>query len=295
VPFEAMATIDRQSSQAFERWGAAIGEALGTPLALVHAAERPRTTGLVLVERIDYGAEVQAPTAVLRFAIGGAAAGRLRDRRALRRFGRFAPGDLVGIVPPGTGVPRYYSLASASSDGVVEICVRKQPGGVCSEFLHALGPGDTVEAFVKRNPDFRPARGRKPVILIGAGTGIAPLVGFIGGNRRGRPMYLYWGGRDPHSDFLYEPTLARLQREHRLTALVTAFSRVIAGRAYVQDRILSDAATLRGLIGRGAQIVVCGGREMAAGVKAAIEEIVAPLGTSVGALKAGGRYLEDVY
>lgn len=41
--------------------------------------------------------------------------------------------------------------------------------------------------------------------------------------------------------------------------------------------------------------MVCGGKDMAAGVKAAIEEVVAPLGTSVSALKAGGRYLEDVY
>ncbi|MCC6735170.1 MAG: PepSY domain-containing protein [Bauldia sp.] len=294
VPFEPMATIDRQSSHAFERWGTAIGEAIGTPLTLVHTAEQPRTTGLVLVERTDYGTDVQAPTVVLRFA-APATAGKRSALRALGRLGRFEPGDLVGIVAPGTSVPRYYSLASAARDGIVEICVRKQPGGLCSEFLHALEPGDRIAAFVKRNPDFRPARGKTPVVLIGAGTGIAPLIGFIGGNRRERPMYLYWGGRDPGSDFLYGPALARLQRERRLTALVTAFSRVVTGRAYVQDRIREDAATLRALVRRGAQIMVCGGKDMAAGVKAAIEEVVAPLGTSVSALKAGGRYLEDVY
>jgi sulfite reductase (NADPH) flavoprotein alpha-component len=231
---------------------------------------------------------------VLRFAVGGTRRG-LFGRRHAGSLGRFEPGDLVGIVPPGTTVPRYYSLASSSADGYVEICVRKQPGGVCSEFLHGLEPGDAVEAFVKRNPDFRPARGRKPVILIGAGTGIAPLVGFLGGNLRHRPMYLYWGGRDPSSDFLYGSTLARLQHESRLTRLVTAFSRVVDGRAYVQDRVREDAAALRLLIARGAQIMVCGGKEMAAGVRAAMDEIVAPLGTSVVALKTGGRYLEDIY
>ncbi|MGD9506994.1 MAG: PepSY domain-containing protein [Geminicoccaceae bacterium] len=294
VPFEAMATVDRQSSQAFERWGADIGAAIGTPLSLVHSAAHPRTTSLVLAGRVNYGAEVQAPTVVLRFAARGACR-RLFGHRNASRIGRFEPGDLVGIVPPGTTVPRYYSLASSSADGVVEICVRKQPGGLCSEFLHELEPGDTVNAFVKRNPDFRPARGHKPVILIGAGTGIAPLVGFIGGNLRQRPMYLYWGGRHPQSDFLYGPTLADLQGASRLTRLVTAFSRVVEGRAYVQDRVREDAMALRALMARGAQIMVCGGREMAAGVGAAVEEIVAPLGTDVGTLKAGGRYLEDIY
>ena len=294
IPFKAMATIDRQSSQAFERWGASAGAAIGIPLALVHTAERPRTTSLILDGRVDYGAEVQAPTVVLRFAEQAHSRRRIFGHTA-SALGRFAPGDLIGIVPPGSAAPRYYSLASSSADGFVEICVRKQPGGVCSEFLHRLELGSTVDAFIKRNPDFRPARGRKPVILIGAGTGIAPLVGFLAGNVRQRPMYLYWGGRDPRSDFLYGATLARLQRESQLTRLVTAFSRVVEGRAYVQDGIRSDAVALRGLVARGAQIIVCGGKEMADGVRAAIEEIVAPLGTNVGALKSGGRYLEDIY
>lgn len=294
VPFAEMAAIDRQSSQAFERWGADIGATIGASLALVHSAEQPRTTSLVLAGRVDYGAEVQAPTVVLRFAAPGARR-RLFGRRNAGHIGRFQPGDLVGIVPPGTTVPRYYSLASSSADGVVEICVRKQPGGLCSEFLYRLEPGDTVNVFVKRNPDFRPSRGRKPVILIGAGTGIAPFVGFIGGNLCQRPMYLYWGGRHPQSDFLYGPTLADLHRASRLTRLVTAFSRVVEGRAYVQDRVREDAMALRTLMARGAQIMVCGGREMAAGVRAAVEEIVAPLGTDVGTLKAAGRYLEDIY
>ncbi len=295
VPFEAMTTIDRQSSQAFERWGSGIGKATGTSLELVHAAEQPRTARLVLEGRVDYGAEVQAPTVVLRLVPGAPSRKRIPGRRIEGAIGRFEPGDLVGILPPGTSVPRYYSLASSSADGIVEICVRKQPGGVCSEFLHGLEPGDTVNAFVKRNPDFRPARGRKPIILIGAGTGIAPLVGFIGGNLRHRPMYLYWGGRDPQSDFLYGPTLAEMQRSSRLTRLVTAFSRVVDGRAYVQDRVREDAAVLRTLMSRGAQIMVCGGRDMAAGVRAAVEEVMAPLGIDVGTLKAGGRYLEDIY
>jgi len=107
-------------------------------------------------------------------------------------------------------------------------------------------------------------------------------------------MELYFGNRDPQSDYLYEADLARWQSEGRLARLVTAFSRV-SDRAYVQDRLRRDAAHLRQQIKRGAQVLVCGGAAMATSVAAEFEAAIAPLGLSVASLKAEGRYLEDVY
>ncbi len=287
-------TIDRQSAQEFARWGRAVGDYLGHALELNYQPVRPRTRVLQLIERIDYGHEVQAPTAVLRFAapeVGGNLWERLTRRSGLPRFNA---GDLAGILPPDSDMPRYYSLASSSRDGFLEICVRKHPGGNCSGFLHSLEPGEMVEVFVKPNPDFRPLRGRRPVILIAAGTGIGPLAGFIRGNARGQAMHLYFGGRDPRSDFLYAEEIEGWLDERRLTSLTTAFSRS-HDRAYVQDRIAQDAHRLRKLIHRGAQIMVCGGAEMAAGVMQALDAAIAPMGLSTVALKAEGRYVEDVY
>lgn len=295
TPLRPMGTIDRQSPQAFTQWAAETGARIGTPLMVTHTPPRPRTLALTLAGRVEYGREVQAPTAVLRFV---APETPRRGPRALfgRRGGlpRFEAGDLVGILPPGSTVPRYYSLASGSREGFLEICVRKQQGGLCSEYLHALEPGDRIEAFVTANPEFRPGRGREPVIMIGAGTGIAPLVGFIWNNRRGRPVHLYWGGRDPHSDFLYEDNLSQCLEDKRLTRLVTAFSRIVEG-AYVQDKVRADADSIRALLRRGARIMVCGGKEMARGVADVLDDIMLPLGADVGSLKAAGRYLEDVY
>lgn len=287
-------TIDRQSAQEFARWGRSVGEALGHDLVLNHQPERPRSRMLQLVERIDYGHEVQAPTSVLRFAAPEVPLTLWQRLTGQGGLPRFDAGDLVGILPPGSDLPRFYSLASSSADGFLEICVRKHPGGECSGFLHGLEPGEMVECFVKPNPDFRPARGRHPVILIGAGTGIGPLAGFIRGNARGRAMHLYFGGRDPKSDFLYADEIETWLGERRLTSLTTAFSR-IRDRAYVQDRIAEDAHQLRKMIARGAQIMVCGGREMAEGVMEQLELVLAPLGLTTVALKAEGRYVEDVY
>ena len=284
-------TIDRQSPQDFARWGRALGQVLGIDLDLAHQPVLPATETLTLVSRRDYGAEVQAPTAILRFAPPKAT---LWQRLTGTGFVRFNAGDLIGILPEGSTVPRLYSLASARRDGFVEIVVKKHPGGLASGQLTALEPSDTVTAFLRRNPGFQPGRGSAPLILIGAGTGIGPLAGFVRGNSRRRPIHLFFGMRHPDSDFLYGEEMPVWQDEGRLARLVTAVSRG-ARPHYVQDALRNEAAEVARLIRDGARVMVCGGRDMAAGVADALAEILAPTGLSPAVLKAEGRYVEDVY
>lgn len=284
--------VDRQASGNFAAWGELLGERLGFELALNYAPPRPRTSRFVLDESTLYGIEVQAPVVRLRFVADEAPSGFL-GWFGLRRMPRFEAGDLVGILPPGSDVPRYYSLASSSREGVLEICVRKQAGRQCSTYLHGLSPGDAIEAFIRPNPDFRPSRNRKPLILIGAGAGVAPLAGFVRNNTR-RPVHLFFGARDPNSDFLYREEFDDALADGRLASLGTAFSRVMGG-GYVQDRLLEDSAAIRDLVRRGAQIMVCGGRDMANGVRQAIDACLEPLGLTVESLKRKGLYLEDAY
>lgn len=284
--------IDRQSSADFAAWGTILGERLGIELQLSHVPPRPRTRRFVLEQRELYGVEVQAPVALLRFAMPNGRAS-LPGWLGGQSLPHFEAGDLVGILAPGSDTPRYYSLASSSRDGALEICVRKQAGGLCSEHLHGLAPGDAVEAFIRPNPDFRPNHTRRPLILIGAGAGVAPLAGFVRNNRR-RPIHLFFGARDPRSDFLYRDEMREALADGRLASLTTAFSRVLGG-SYVQDRLLDEGAAIQELVKRGAQIMVCGGRDMAGGVREAIDACLTPLGLSVDGLKRKGLYLEDAY
>lgn len=286
-----MGTVDRQSPQDFALWGLALGAALGLTLDLDHRSEAPAAESLTLTSRRDYGAEVQAPTAILRFAVPRA--GRWA-RLTGRGFARFQAGDLLGVLPDGATVPRFYSLASGSRDGFVEIVVRKQPGGLCSGQLMALGPGDRVQAFLRRNPGFHAGRGRAPLLLVGAGTGIGPLAGIIRANARRRPVHLFFGMRHPDSDFLYRDDLAGWQECGRLGRLTTAASRG-ARPHYVQDALRMEATQVADAIRRGARVMVCGGRDMAQGVAKALDEILAPVGLTPALLKAEGRYVEDVY
>ncbi|MEF2552836.1 PepSY domain-containing protein [Aurantimonas sp. A2-1-M11] len=284
-------TIDRQSPQDFARWGRALGQKLGIELELAHQPVPPAVAALTLTSRRDYGAEVQAPTAILRFAPPPVT---LWQRLTGTGFARFAAGDLIGVLPEGSAVPRLYSLASSRRDGFVEIVVKKHPGGLCSGQLSGLEPGDSVMAFLRRNPGFHPGRGHTPLILIGAGTGIGPLAGFVRGNAGRRPIHLFFGMRDSRSDFFYGEDLPGWQAAGGLSRLVTTVSRG-AKPHYVQDALRAEAADIARLVRAGARIMVCGGRDMAAGVADALAEILAPVGLTPAALKAEGRYVEDVY
>jgi sulfite reductase (NADPH) flavoprotein alpha-component len=280
--------IDRQSSVDFAAWGLALGQSLGLDLVLEHHAALPAMQSLRLISRSDFGVEVGAPATIFRFAA--------MPKAGLFRTGlpSFQAGDLVGIVPPGSDLPRFYSLASSRVDGFLEVAVRKMEGGVCSGHLHGLQPGQTIQAFIRANPAFRPARGKAPLVMVAAGCGVGPMAGFLRRLKPGRAVELYFGARDPKSDFLYEQEISLWKSQGRLSRFVTAFSR---GKdcAYVQDRLHADAAHLRGLIAMGGQVLVCGGMAMARAVAVEVDQAVAPLGLSVATLKAEGRYLEDVY
>ncbi|EKZ99673.1 oxidoreductase FAD/NAD(P)-binding protein [Cupriavidus sp. HMR-1] len=281
-------TVDRQSEPEFRQWCDCLATTLGVSLDIRYTPMLPPSVPLKLLSREDYGVGAEAMTSVLRFVP--------EQRATLFRPGlpTFETGDLLGIVPPGATSPRYYSLASGAADGVVEICVRRLPEGVCSTYLTDLRPGDTIDAFIRPHTRFRPEPGNTPVIMIGAGTGIGPLIGFIRHNAARRPMHLYFGARNAEDSYLYRDELKGLVADLRLHALTTAFSRS-GNRTYVQERLVADAQSLRGLMAHGAQIMVCGGRKMAEGVAQAWERILTDTGLSVAQLKAEGRYVEDVY
>ena len=83
------------------------------------------------------------------------------------------------------------------------------------------------------------------------------------------------------------------------------YRRFLAGQMPGESRIigaargdLTDAdyrAQVAEAIRHGAKVMVCGGRDMASGVAEALTDILAPTGLTPLALKAEGRYAEDIY
>jgi sulfite reductase (NADPH) flavoprotein alpha-component len=275
--------VDRQSGPSFERWGEKLGQAINIPLELHYTPLPRKTQSLMLFERKDYGLAVNAPTCILRFKSSNSTS-----------LPTFAAGDLVGILPPDCDAPRFYSLASTNKDGVLEICVRRQEQGLCSSYLYNMKVGECADIFIQKNSQFKPCKGKTPIILIGAGTGIGPLMGFIRANRTHRPMHLYWGGRLAESDFLYQDELTYCLVDERLSQLHVAFSRCPEPK-YVQDKLKEEAVQIRTLVTANAQIILCGGRQMASEVTTTLNAILAPLSLDISALKKSGRYVEDTY
>lgn len=290
LPFEG---IHQQSAQAFTRWVQLVAQTLGESIEFDYTPRLPRTVPLRLVARRDYPGDAGSPAAILRFQ--WSPHGGWLARLTGRGMPFFEAGDLVGIVPPGEDrVPRYYSLASGYRDRFLEICVGRVPGGQCSGYLHGLSPGDTIQAFIRKNEGFTLQRSHRPTVLIGAGTGIAPLAGFIRGNARRAPMYLYFGMRNPTRDFYFDDALKTWLHDRRLSDLQTTSSRVPGG-GYVQDMLRRDASRLRSLLAKGASLRVCGSRPMAKGVSGVLDEVLREIGLSVQQLRVQGRYAEDVF
>jgi ferredoxin-NADP reductase len=94
-----------------------------------------------------------------------------------------APGQHVSVrltAPDGYTASRSYSICSAPGDGTeIEILVDRLEDGEVSVHLHdALRPGDTLEVRAPIGGWFV-WNGQRPALLVGGGSGIAPLVSML--------------------------------------------------------------------------------------------------------------------
>ncbi|WP_433859107.1 cytochrome P450 [Streptomyces kronopolitis] len=206
---------------------------------------------------------------------------------------------------------RHYSLSSspAADPRHADLMVSLLPGGTGSTHLHALRPGDTVLARVQPCREaFRldPADGT-PVILVAAGTGLAPFRGAVADRvaaSQTAPARLYFGCDDPDGDFLHAAEFAAAEAAGAVSVRPVFSARPEHGHRFVQHRIAAEGAEVWELLQAGARVYVCGdGSRMAPGVRDAFRALH---GTRTGAspqeseawlreLTASGRYIEDVY
>lgn len=273
--------IDRKSAHAFSRWGDNLAQALELDFALKYTPPSPPLTRLKLVEKIEYGHDLAAQSVILKF---GAANGALPKHKA---------GDLIGVHPTIGAPARLYSLASSDRDGCVEICVSHHHGGLCSTLLNTVPLGHELDAYFQKNPGFALPRKDQSVVMIGAGTGIAPFAGMIRNNTR-REIDLFWGNRHPASDFYYENDIETWLADGRLKGFYPAFSRIENG-IYVQERLKAEHDLLARHLNQNAVIMVCGGQNMASAVRVEIDALAKKTGTSLAELRKRNRYLEDIY
>ncbi len=219
--------------------------------------------------------------------------------------------------------PRLYSIASSMREVGHEahLCVAhvsyeeqgKTRVGLASNFLREQVAGSQLRVFVERNARFRlPVDGSTDVIMIGAGTGVAPYRGFlqerIATGAKGR-NWLIFGAPHARHDFLYQLEWQKALQAGQLHQIDLAFSRDQASKVYVQDRLREQGRAVFDWLENGAHVYVCGdASRMAKAVEADLLEIIEKhLGRSpndsptelalayLDQLRQQKRYAKDVY
>ncbi|HPR85351.1 MAG TPA: assimilatory sulfite reductase (NADPH) flavoprotein subunit, partial [Prolixibacteraceae bacterium] len=215
--------------------------------------------------------------------------------------------------------PRLYSISS-SQDAVgdeVHITVAtvrysnkgRRRGGACSTYLaDRIEVDSNVSVFIEKNPAFKlPEKDETPIILIGAGTGVAPFRSFLqhreANNQKGK-TWLFFGERRFHSDFLYQIEWQKLLRDGFLEKIDVAFSRDQEKKIYVQHRLFEKQKELYEWLNKGAHIYLCGDmKQMARDVQQTLLQIFETQGGMteekaiefMKALKKEKRFQLDVY
>lgn len=159
--------------------------------------------------------------------------------------------------------PRYYSISSSSmtSSRQMSITVAVSPAelpanpavtipGLTTSYLSRLDmvSAPRVFAHVRRSTFKMPFLHKTPIVLVAAGTGIAPFRGFLQeraqmaqiSNQPIGPVLLVFGCRNPDQDYLYKSEIEALAAGplKGKFEIVTAFSRVSGQKkCYVQDRL----------------------------------------------------------
>jgi CDP-4-dehydro-6-deoxyglucose reductase len=124
---------------------------------------------------VDADAQVSARIA----SLDPLSADVMRVRLACDAPFEFRPGQYISLVRS-DGLARSYSIASLPGEDI-ELHIRLLPNGRMSDWIRSTArPGDTVRILGPSGDCFyTPVRPEQPLLLIGTGTGLAPLYGIL--------------------------------------------------------------------------------------------------------------------
>lgn len=167
---------------------------------------------------------------------------------------------------------REYSIASSYSAYPEEVHLtigkvfyeqegRYREGVVSGDVASHVAIGEQLAVYVKQNPNFKLPEPTTPIIMVGAGTGIAPFRSFLQEREEqgaeGK-SWLFFGDQHFVTDFLYQVEWQNWLKTDVLTNINVAFSRDQQEKVYVQHRLLENAKELYEWIEQGATLYVCG-------------------------------------
>ncbi|CAM9262505.1 unnamed protein product [Choristocarpus tenellus] len=239
--------------------------------------------------------------------------------------------------------PRYYTISSSKvvhptnvhlTVALLETEMSKGRvyRGICSSYLGKLVPhgGETggknswngkiqsgsqgqvcaCKVFVRPSTFRLPEKSTTPIIMIGPGTGVAPMRALLQERafrkRQGDPVgknILYFGCRHRDQDYIYRDELEAYVLNGTLDSLRLAFSREEEQKVYVQHLLSEDAKVVWSLLNEGAYVYVCGGTSMGNDVHKELSSIMRLQGAMsdeeakeyLHNLHVSGRYVQELW
>ncbi|GMH45883.1 hypothetical protein BSKO_13846 [Bryopsis sp. KO-2023] len=218
-------------------------------------------------------------------------------------------GLILTLMP--LNIPRYYSISSSKRKVGEEVhvtvgkVVYTTPDevkrlGVASSHMCSIEPGSVMQFQLHPSAFSLPMDNRAPIIMVAAGTGIAPLRGFwqhremlIEAGVNLGTCVLVFGCRTSTTDFLFEQEINQAVEKGAITRTLLAFSKE-GIREYVQHKILGEPELFKELLDHPMCCVyVCGASKMAAGVAEALRSVGGD--ESFNKIVNDARYYEDVF
>jgi sulfite reductase alpha subunit-like flavoprotein len=155
-----------------------------------------------------------------------------------------------------------------------------------AHYLHTLREGDRLNLFLDSADGFHLQEDpTKPMIFVSAGTGFAPIRGFLWERlalkRQGFGLAeaaLFNGIRARGLDDIYCADIERFEAEGVLDHVHVVTSRDCDGREYVQDRLRAQGELVWRLLESGGYVYVCGSQQMREGVREAYVDVIANRG-----------------
>lgn len=164
----------------------------------------------------------------------------------LRQAFDYRPGQFIAISADigGEEITRQYSLSSSpGEDDTLRITVKKVPGGRMSTWLvDQVKQGDVIEVAPPRGRFFKPLEGAHRVVLLAAGSGIAPIL----------PIARKLAAEDPRHELILvygSRTLDEILLRDEVDALPERFT--LCRLEHVLSRANGDWQGARGRIDRG--------------------------------------------
>lgn len=192
---------------------------------------------------------------------------------------KFESGDLMAIQLENKE-ERLYSISKI--DKRILLSVKRHEKGLGSNYLSKQQIGDRIQAKILKNSHFHLPGGKKPLLLIANGTGVAPFLGMISEAKKSRKIHLILGLKSHQELEIYEKYIDR----QKLESFEIIYSRE-AQKHYVQDDTKTEEL-IGSILKQEGSVMVCGSNGMEEGLKIKFH-------TQISKLEKKQAYFSDCY